>query len=199
MMLKALIVEQLEVDGTLRTFQMQPSAEGRDIVVAFADEYEENRSGPFHFLDKDDARRFDEGFGQCRVRKVGKSYFSLNGHAYHFEGKWSGIPTERNWLSYYAPSLPEFAIPVSLSVTDPHRLETEYKRAIRRDGTRHRAEKFGRDVRGSCRKVATAIAARPAPAGRYTQIHTPTTTVLNVSSLSVASDFPEGRFWTVKH
>ena len=138
MMLKALIVEQLDVDGTLRTFQMLPSSEGRDIVVAFADEYEDNRSGPFHFLDEDDARRFDEGFARCRVRKVGKSYFNFDGHAHHFEGKWSGIPTERNWLSYYALSLPEFAIPVRLSVTDPHRPEREYKRAIRRDDTRHR-------------------------------------------------------------
>jgi hypothetical protein len=109
MMLKAPIVEQLDADGTLRTFQMQPSSEGKDIVVAFVDEYEDDRSGPFHFLNKDDARRFEEGFGQCRVRKVGKAYFNFDGLAYHFEGKWSGIPTERNWLSYYALSLPEFA------------------------------------------------------------------------------------------
>ncbi len=138
MMLKALIVEQLDVDGTLRTFQMQPSTQGKDIVVAFADEYEDKRSGPFHFLDEDDARRFEEGFSGCRTRKVGKAYFSFDGRAYHFEGKWSGIPTERNWVSYYALSLPEFAIPVSLSVADPHRPEREYKRAIRRDDTRHR-------------------------------------------------------------
>src|ERR1035441_3153074 len=44
--LAPLIVEQLDVDGTLRTFQMQPSTQGRDIVVAFADEYEDRRSGP---------------------------------------------------------------------------------------------------------------------------------------------------------
>jgi hypothetical protein len=47
MMLKALIVEQLEADGTIRSFKMQPSQNGRDLVVAFPDEYEERRVGPF--------------------------------------------------------------------------------------------------------------------------------------------------------
>jgi hypothetical protein len=36
MMLKALIVEQLEKDGTLESLRMQPS-NGGDIIVAFAD------------------------------------------------------------------------------------------------------------------------------------------------------------------
>jgi CHAT domain-containing protein len=139
MMLKALIVEQLDADGTLRTFLMQPSIQGGNIVVAFADEYDDDsRSGPFHFLDEEDAKRFEEGFARCRIRKIGKSHFSFNGRTYHLDVNWSGIPTERNWLSYYALSLPEFAIPVNLSVTDPHRPEHEYKRAIRRDDSRHR-------------------------------------------------------------
>jgi hypothetical protein len=47
MMLKALIVEQLEADGTLRSLQMKPALE-TDLVVAFADEYDEPREGPFH-------------------------------------------------------------------------------------------------------------------------------------------------------
>jgi hypothetical protein len=49
MMLKVLIVEQLDTEGSLRTFRMEPSTGGRDIVVAFADEYDEVRAGPFHF------------------------------------------------------------------------------------------------------------------------------------------------------
>ena len=138
MMLKALIVEQFDVDGTLRTFQMQPAGEGRKIIVAFADEWEEKRTGPFHFLDEDDAQRFEEGFTRGRARKIGSAYFYAKGKTYHFETKWSGIPTERHWLSYYALSLPEFAIPVSISITDPHRAGKEYGRAIRRDDRRRR-------------------------------------------------------------
>lgn len=138
MMLKALIVEQLDADGTLRTFRMQPSHEGRDIVVAFADEYEEERFGPFHFLDEDDAARFKEGFARCRTRRIGHPHFRFDGRAFHVEVTWSGIPTERQWLSYYALSLPEFAIPEHLAITDPHHPNREYRRAIRRDDLRHR-------------------------------------------------------------
>jgi hypothetical protein len=138
MMLKALIVEQLDADGTLRTFRMLPSTQGGNIVVAFADEYDDHRSGPFHFLDEEDARQFEEGFARCRIRKIGKSHFNFDGRTYHFDTNWSGIPTERYWLSYYALSLPEFAIPVSLSVADPHSPGREYRREIRRDDDRHR-------------------------------------------------------------
>jgi hypothetical protein len=138
MMLKALIVEQLDADGALRTFEMQPSSHGRKLVVAFADEWDERRNGPFHFLDESDARRFEEGFALCRARKIGAGYFYNKGRTYHFETKWSGIPTQRQWLSYYALSLSEFAIPIRLSVSDPHRPRKEYARAIRRDDARHR-------------------------------------------------------------
>jgi len=151
MMLKALIVEQLDADGILRTFRMQPAVESPDIVVAFADEYEEDRFGPFHFLDEEDAKRFKEGFARCRVRKIGCPHFRFDGRVYQVELTWSGIPTERNWLSYYALSLPEFCIPENLSIVDPHHPSHEYKRAIRRDDLRHRyivylecASSFGR-------------------------------------------------------
>jgi hypothetical protein len=138
MMLKALIIEQLDTDGTLRTLRMQPSTQGRDIVVAFADEYDDRRSGPFHFLDEEDARQFEDGFARCRIRKIGRSHFHFDGQTYHFDTSWSGIPTERHQLSYYALSLPDFAIPVGLSVTDPHLTGREYKRTIMRDDSRQR-------------------------------------------------------------
>jgi len=138
MMLRALIVEQLDADGTLRTFKMQPSGHDGKLVVAFADEWDEKRTGPFHFLEEDDEKRFEEGFARCRARKVGSAYFYAKGKTYHFETRWLGIPTERQWLSYYALSLPEFAIPTNLSITDPHRPGKEYGRAIRRDDILHR-------------------------------------------------------------
>lgn len=138
MMLKALIVEQLDADGILRTFRMQPAAGGRELVVARADEYDEPRSGPVHFLDEEDAQRFEEGFARCRARKIGAPYFSCDGSEYHIELYWSGIPTKRSWVSYYALSLPEFAIPTRLSITDPHKQEREFRRSIRRDDPRRR-------------------------------------------------------------
>jgi hypothetical protein len=138
MMVKALIVEQLEVDGKLRTLRMQPGNYNSDIVVAFADEYEDHRIGPFHFLDDQDARRFSEGFANCKLRKVGSRRFYQRGDIFHVELGWAGIPTERNWLSYYAVSLPEFAVPITLSVWDPHMPERQYRRTVTRDNQRHR-------------------------------------------------------------
>ena len=133
MMLKALIVEQLESDGTLRSLRMQPATDGGEIVVAFAGEYAEPRHGPFHFLDEEDERRFREGFAKCRARRLGHPNFYRNGRSFHVETSWYGIPTERNWVSYYALSLPEFAIPRRLSITDPHRDGREYRRFVARD------------------------------------------------------------------
>ena len=50
MQVKALIFEQLEGDGTLRTFKMMSDSD-RPLVVALSDEYDEPRVGPVHFLD----------------------------------------------------------------------------------------------------------------------------------------------------
>jgi len=137
MMLKALIVEQLERDGTLKSLRMQPSTD-RDIVVAFADEYDEPRHGPFHFLDERDERRFREGFANCRARRLRYPNFVSNGALLHVETSWYGIPTERNSLSYYALSLPEFGIPRLISISDPHRAGHEYRRYVTRDDERNR-------------------------------------------------------------
>jgi hypothetical protein len=69
---------------------------------------------------------------------MGKSHFYVNEGTYHFDISWSGIPTTLHSSSYYALSLPEFAIPVRLAVTDPHSPEREYRREIMRDDARHR-------------------------------------------------------------
>ena len=137
MMLKALIVEQLEEDGILRSLTMQTSQQGHDLVVAFADQYDDRRSGPFHFLNDSDEHLYQDGFAKCRARKIGCKNFYHTRTSYHVETSWIGIRTERNWLSYYALSLPKFAIPQSLSVTDP-RSNREYQRSVTRDDERHR-------------------------------------------------------------
>lgn len=139
MMLKALIVEQLEADGTLRTFLMQPSSHDGKIVVAFAGGYQDvGRRGPFHFLDESDEERFAAGFARCRARKLGTRSFRSDGSRFHVELDWSGVPTEAHWVSYYALSLPQHAIPEALSVRDPHNPSREYRRYVTRDDERQR-------------------------------------------------------------
>jgi len=135
--LRALIVAQLEADGILRTLRMQPSTNG-DIAVAFAGEYDERRDGPFHFLDEEDERRFREGFAGCRIRRLSDKNFVQNGSSFHVKTSWRGVPTDRNGLSYYALSLPEFGILERLSIADPHKAGREYRRFVTRDDERCR-------------------------------------------------------------
>lgn len=135
MNVRALIVEQLEADGSLRTFRMVP---GRHLVtVAFPEEYQDQRSGPFHFLNREEERRFSEGFATAQVRRVGPDRFKVSEGRYVFITSWQGIPTERNYLTYYALSLPEQAVPEKIRVSDPHSGH-EYKKHVTRDDDRKR-------------------------------------------------------------
>lgn len=135
MNLKALIVEQLEANGSIRTLQM---LEGRKpFVVAFANEYEEVRSGPFHFLDDERASAFDEGFAAARTRRLGDDRFQRVGEKYIFNTSWLGIPTKRDWLTYYALSLPQFAVPSQIRLNDPHS-GRDYRKSVCRDDQRNR-------------------------------------------------------------
>ncbi|WP_312834055.1 hypothetical protein [Comamonas sp.] len=130
------IIEQLDSNGMLRTFCMQADY-GDPLIVAFADEYEEFRNGPFHFLNDRREKEFQKGFAECKSRKVSSSRFSMCNDIFHFVTSWVGIPTERQRLSYYAICLPEHAIPITVKFTDS-RSRREYKKAIIRDDQRQR-------------------------------------------------------------
>lgn len=136
MLLKALIVEQLESDGSLRTLKMVPDMEN-PLVVAFCDEYDEPREGAFHFLNDSYAAAFASGFATAMCRKAGNRRFYKSDSGFHFETSWIGIPTEQHQLTYYALSLPEFAVPSRISVYDPH-TQREYKKSVNRDEQRRR-------------------------------------------------------------
>ncbi len=132
----AIIVEQLDEDGTLRTFRMAPGY-GEKMWVAFLDEYAEPRSGPFHFIDAEHSREFDRGFAAAQVRRVGPRRFFRTRNGYHFESSWHGIPTKRHCLTYFALSLPQFAIPSRIQVVDPHS-GREYRKNVTRDDDKQR-------------------------------------------------------------
>lgn len=136
MNLKAAVVEQLEDDGHLKSFKMYAKPNGH-ITVAFADEFENARRGPFHFLDERDERKFEQGFGQCKTWKLPKSRFIKVNDEGVFKHSWSGIPTERYSLTYYALSLPEFAVPTKVEFKDPHSGRL-YSNRITRDDQNNR-------------------------------------------------------------
>ena len=53
MMLKTIITEQLDEDGTLRTFTMDASGQSGRITVAMPNEYKDPRNAPFYFLNEE--------------------------------------------------------------------------------------------------------------------------------------------------
>lgn len=130
------IVEQLELDGSLRTFRMQAGPES-PITIALANEYEEPRSGPFHFLDERYERQFEKAFAGCRVRKIGHDNFFETDNKYSFNTSWRGIPTEQGRLSYYALYLPKFAIPSEVNFF-AIRSDREYQKTVIRDDLKKR-------------------------------------------------------------
>jgi hypothetical protein len=130
------IIEQLEENGDLRTFRMRAES-GEPMTVAFADEYEDDRSGPFHFLDGGHEREYREGFAECKARKLGATRFQRLHDRYAVRTSWVNIPTERNRLSYYCLCLPACAIPLSIDFSDP-RSGRQYTKNVVRDDRRGR-------------------------------------------------------------
>jgi hypothetical protein len=59
MNVSAVLVEQLEPDGHLLTFEMRPEFT-TNMTLALADEYAESRVGPFHFLSPKDEQSFKD-------------------------------------------------------------------------------------------------------------------------------------------
>jgi hypothetical protein len=131
MQVKALIFEQLEVDGTLRIFKMMSDSD-RPLVVALSDEYDEPRVGPVHFLDAYYESAYDRGFATAKVRRIGPRRFYQTERGIHFDTSWVGIPTQRGWLTCYVLMLPEFAVPISVRLFDPHS-DRNYRKTVIRD------------------------------------------------------------------
>lgn len=132
----ALIVEQLEADGLLKRLVMRP--EGRHpLTVGYPDEVDESPSGPFFFPDEHNKVKFSRGFENCSRLKLSKSSFTTTNGKYHLQLHRSGIFTVQGAQTYYALSLPEFAIPEEINVQDP-RSDEPLRKNILRDDERKR-------------------------------------------------------------
>jgi hypothetical protein len=132
MYVHALVIEKLEPEGLLRslTMQLQP---GEPLVVSFADEYDEPREGPFHFTSERHEQLFRTAFAACRARRLSREAFFENEGTFSFRTSWISLPTERGHLTYYALSLPEFGVPISVKISDPYTPGKEYRKSVYRD------------------------------------------------------------------
>jgi hypothetical protein len=132
----ALIIEQVEADGLLKRRVIRPEG-GHPLTVGFPDEVDENSSGPFFFPDEHDKVLFRHGFETCRSLRLSKSSFTTVNGKYHLQLHRSGIFTVEGTQSYYALSLPEFAIPEEINVQDP-RSDMPLRKNVLRDDERKR-------------------------------------------------------------
>jgi hypothetical protein len=122
----ALVVQELELDGSISTFRMAAEP-GHRLTVGFADEFTDPRSGPFHFIAERNEKAFAEGFANREVRKLSELLFAVSGDEYRLELPWQGRQR------FYALSLPEFAVPSEIRVKDPHSNKPLYKCVVRDD------------------------------------------------------------------
>jgi hypothetical protein len=132
----AVVVEELDYEGHLRTLQMRADP-GRPITIAFPDEFEEPHDAPFHFLDGHYKDTFKKGFAEARAWNLSKSKFAVVDGQYRFQTSWEDIPTERNCLSCYSLSLPVFAVATEIRFRDPYS-DREYSKNVIRDDQRNR-------------------------------------------------------------
>lgn len=131
MIVSAVIIEQLDISGHLRSFRMK-SDDSEQLTIAFAGEFDEPHMGPFHFLEDKQEQNFEAGFAQCSVRKLTLDRFKQIDNGYEFKTSWRRITTQRQELSYYALSLPPNTIPTLVCFSDP-RSNREFKKSVGKD------------------------------------------------------------------
>jgi len=133
MNIHALIIEQLDWDGQLKSFTLQSQAELGQMWVAFPNEYQNERTGPYHFLDGNYENLFQQQRAKCRNGKLpSEKFYERDGH-FNFTTTWNGIPTKIYDLTFYSLYLPEYAIPDQIIITDTYSPSKQFSKTVYRD------------------------------------------------------------------
>jgi hypothetical protein len=138
MNIHAIIHEQIDWDGIIKSFQLKEREEFGDLWVAFPGDYGDVRDGPFYFLDKEYETWFNTKKANCRQARIAPENFFQEGENYVFKTEWHKVPTLRDSLTYYALYLPESAVPTEIRFSDPYAKGKEYSRTVFRDDEKNR-------------------------------------------------------------
>lgn len=134
MNIKAIIHERIDWDGTGIAFEFRANANIGPLWVAFPDEYEDIRFGPFHFLNEEYKELFCSRQIDCRSRKFSKKNFRIDDDGKgHFKTRWENLPigSRESWeLTYYALYLPENAIPTKIRIVDLKNPCRDYPKSV---------------------------------------------------------------------
>ena len=134
----AIIIEQLEWDGQLKSFTLQSQRELGQMWVAFPNEYQNERTGPFHFLDSDYENLFEQKKAKCRNAKLTSDKFYEKDNKFHFSTTWNQIPTQRHQLTFYSLYFPEYAIPDEIVISDTYVPDKLFNKMVYRDDEKKR-------------------------------------------------------------
>ena len=134
----ALIIDQLEWDGILKSFTLEANPDLGKMWVAYPNEYDDERKGAFHFLDDNYENLFEQKLGKCRNAKLSKANFHQEGDTFNFQTTWNNIPTKSGHLTFYSLYLPEFAVPDEIHLWDTFQKDKEFKKIIYRDNPKNR-------------------------------------------------------------
>jgi hypothetical protein len=138
MNINAIIHEQIEWDGSAKSFQLKADQSIGDLWIAFPTDYASERNAPFYFLDKEYETSFHKKQANCRQIKLSAENFYQGCDSHIFKTTWQRIPTERQSLTYYALYLPEYAIPTDVKVTDTRNTAREFTKNVFRDDEKNR-------------------------------------------------------------
>lgn len=138
MEIHAIIIEQLEWEGILKSFTLQSQPELGQMWVAFPNEYQNERTGPFHFLDANYENLFEQKKAKCREAKLADEKFFQENGDYSFSTTWNQIPTQRQQLTFYSLYFPEYAIPDEIKISDTYASERLFKKTVYRDDEKKR-------------------------------------------------------------
>lgn len=161
MYVNSVIIEKIEYDGTLKTVQLNSAVAGQ-LIVSFPNEYDEKRSGPFYFHNRQHDRILRKTARTNGARKLNSNHLRTSDLVTQLSLPWRNIPTEQGELSYYALSLPNYAVPFQIAVINPHN-DRPLKKAVIKDEQkkcyvvyiecRSRFKSFGFDLECSYKKA----------------------------------------------
>ena len=129
-MVNSVIIEQLEFNGTLKTVELSSDLMGK-IIISFPDEYTDKRNSPFHFQYRIHDKAVRKLFKANGIRRLDLSNFRQSDSEFRVNIPWRNIPTKSGELSYYAISLPEYAVPVEVVMCALFSPQPERKRSIK--------------------------------------------------------------------
>ncbi|WP_448138447.1 hypothetical protein [Sphingobacterium siyangense] len=138
MNIHAIIIEQLEWDGRLKSFSLQAQRDLGEMWVAFPNEYQNERTGPFHFLDSEYENLFEHRKAKCRNAKLASDKFYEKDNQFYISTTWNEIPTKRHQLTFYALYLPEYAIPDKIEISDTYLSNKLFNKMVYRDSDKNR-------------------------------------------------------------